>query len=182
MKLPRQRVDKSAIPSPVTASDAAKRISVRPFSLYPLVFLFFPALTFVLAFLLNAGALKKSRILLLVFACFYCGGLLFWSRRFRRTVDEAYDCGDYLLVRKGKREDTVPLSDITDVKFSIMRNHTGARVTLILASRSKFGEQITFVARPESLVGPAPQEVVRSLARRADQARKNLSVFSLTPE
>jgi hypothetical protein len=81
-------------------------------------------------------------------------GFLFWKGQLRDLMDEVYDCGSYLEVKKRGEEDTILLSNITDVNSSVDRDRTGARIILTLESPCKFGGQISFAPRPEVYMGP----------------------------
>lgn len=85
-------------------------------------------------------------------------------------ADEVYDGGDYLLVKRGRLEDRIALSDIMNVNSSVMVNPP--RVTLRLARPSKFGDEVVFSpARPMTLNPFARNAVAEDLIVRADAAR-----------
>jgi hypothetical protein len=103
-------------------------------------------------------------------------GFLFWKGQLRDLMDEVYDCGSYLEVKKRGEEDTILLSNITDVNSSVDRDRTGARIILTLESPCKFGGQISFAPRPEVYMGTTPEQIARDLALRADPARNRQDV------
>jgi hypothetical protein len=94
---------------------------------------------------------------------------------FRKLVwdlaDEVYDGGDYLLVKKGDKEDRIPLSNIMNVSATLMVNPP--RVTLRLVTPCKFGKEISFSPlRPFTLNPFAPNEIAEKLIERVDRARR----------
>ena len=85
-------------------------------------------------------------------------------------ADEVYDGGDYLLVKRGRIEDRIALSDIMNVNSSVMVNPP--RVTLRLARPGKFGDEVVFSpVRPMTLNPFARNAVAEDLIVRADAAR-----------
>lgn len=85
-------------------------------------------------------------------------------------ADEVYDGGDYLLVKRGRIEDRIALSDIMNVNSSVMVNPP--RITLRLARPSKFGDEVVFSpARPMTFNPFARNAVAEDLIVRADAAR-----------
>ncbi len=57
-------------------------------------------------------------------------------------VDEVYDCGSFLLIKNGDTEESIPLSNIKNVNYSVMVNPP--RVTLSLRESCSFGHEISF--------------------------------------
>jgi hypothetical protein len=87
-------------------------------------------------------------------------------------VDEVYDDGDFLLVRKGMEEERVALSNIMNVSASSMTNPP--RVSLRLVTPGKFGQEIVFSPiRPFTLNPFAKNPVAEDLIVRVDQARSH---------
>ena len=89
---------------------------------------------------------------------------------FRDLMDEVYDCGDYLLIKKRGEEDTVPLSNIINVNFSTFRRGERPRITLTLALPGKFGTEISF-APPPNISFPRRNQTAEDLLARAEKAR-----------
>ena len=86
-------------------------------------------------------------------------------------MDEVYDGGDYLLVKKGDEEDRIPLSNIMNVSATLMVNPP--RVTLRLVNPSKFGKEVSFSpVRPFTLNPFARNDDRRDLIERVDKARR----------
>jgi hypothetical protein len=157
---------------PATASGTMRKISSKVSSsiqLFP--FVFFGFLTFLCVLLLMNGALQQAPVFLVVLGAISVGGFFIWKKTLRDVMDEVYDCGDYLSVRKHREEDTILLSNIIDVNFTVNRDGTGARITLTLESPGKFGGKILFAPPSQFELGPLPEKIARDLAARADQAR-----------
>jgi len=76
----------------------------------------------------------------------------------RDGVDDVFDCGDHLLVKKSGKEETVLLSNIINLNLSTNPQNISARITLRLASPGKFGTEITFSPAPTDLHGFSPEE------------------------
>lgn len=100
----------------------------------------------------------------------------------RKTIwclaDAVYDCGDFLLVRRGKIEENVFLYDITDVKVRTF--YRPFRVILRLNHRGRFGNEIAFSPSKASMWNPfARIDVADDLMQRAEKARAKKSVSTL---
>jgi len=75
-----------------------------------------------------------------------CAALIyfFWNTQMHRLADEVLDCGDRLKVRRGRIEETIPLSQVSVVGVSSSGGFH--RITLRLKERSKlFGDRIEFL-------------------------------------
>jgi hypothetical protein len=85
-------------------------------------------------------------------------------------VDEVWDCGDHLLIRKDGKEERIPLSVIMNVSSTYLVNPP--RVTILLRSEAGgVGREITFC--PKLPLRPfARSAEVESLILRIDQARR----------
>jgi hypothetical protein len=139
----------------------------------PFLFIGFVAV-FIVLVLIN-GAYKKEPMALIV-PCLMAGfGYYFVKIPVRDLVDQVYDCGDFLLVRKHGEEDRIPLSCIINVTFSM--NVQPARITLALAHPGKFGPEISFALPPRIYINPlAKNEVAEDLIVRANKARARHAV------
>jgi len=85
-------------------------------------------------------------------------------------MDEVYDCGDSLLVKKAGQEEMVPLSSIINI------NDQTTMITLRLVRGGKFGTDISFSPSKHSPLGLVPfkfpkNEVAEDLIIRVDRAR-----------
>jgi hypothetical protein len=143
------------------------------FSIKVFPFLFFGFLAFFSFLLLINGALQKAPMFLVVVVVMAVIG--FYSTKASRQdlVDEVFDCGAFLLVKKRGEEDTVPLSNIINVNFSTDGGGASARITLTLASPGKFGTEISFAPPPKIYIGVhCRNEIAEDLLARADKARR----------
>jgi len=167
-----------SVQEPSTVAGVPKRISTKctfAIKLTPFVFLGF--LAFFFAVLLMNGALKKAPMFLAVPCVMAILGLRYWKTSVRNLVDEVDDCGDYLVVRKGREEDTVLLSNISYVNFSTDRRGAQARITLTLDSPGKFGKEISFAPPAHIyLSSPRRNEIAEDLLARSSKARSGHAV------
>ena len=77
-----------------------------------------------------------------------CAALIYFFRntQMHRLADEVLDCGDRLKVRRGRIEETIPLSQILAAEVTSRGGFH--RITLRLKERSKlFGNRIEFLAQ-----------------------------------
>ena len=146
-----------------------KRISTPyTFSVKMFPFLFFGFLAFFAFLLVANGAYETNPMFLVVLGVMAVIGYFSTKTSLQNVVDEVYDCGDFLLVRKRGEEDNIPLSNIMNVNF----NGKPARITLTLATPGKFGSEISFAPPPQIYVGAYPKnEIAGDLIARAGQAR-----------
>jgi hypothetical protein len=75
-----------------------------------------------------------------------CAALIyfFWNTQMHRLADEVLDCGDRLKVRRGRIEETIPLSQVSAVEITSSGGFH--RITLRLQQRSKhFSDRIEFL-------------------------------------
>ncbi len=87
-------------------------------------------------------------------------------------ADEVRDGGDYLLVRRGRIEERVPLTNIMNVSASVMVNPP--RIELRLLEPNRFGNRIVFSPAKNGSLNPfARNAVAEDLIVRVDQARAN---------
>jgi hypothetical protein len=136
-------------------------------------YLFYGLLAVVFVLLLRSGAYELSPMLLVAMGVMAVIGAGFVRSALRDCVEEVYDCGDHLLVRKAGEEDTVPLGNIINVNFSKNPENMSARITLRLATPGKFGTEITFAPPPKLYIAfPPRNEIAEDLLVRADRARR----------
>ena len=126
--------------------------------------------TFILILLPKNIVLHQAAMFVLVACVVAIGGYYSWKASIRDLMDEVYDCGDYLLLKRGGQEDTVPLSNINYVRFSNARGGGQPRITLILDVPGKFGSEILFVP-PQNLLTPRRNRVAENLVARVNEAR-----------
>jgi hypothetical protein len=88
-----------------------------------------------------------------------------------RLVDVAFDCGDFLRVRKGDQQEDIPLSNIANVKHGYVTK--GSRViALVLVKPGKLGSVIYFCHLQEGwFFSKSP--IVDELKDRAREARSS---------
>lgn len=85
-------------------------------------------------------------------------------------VDEVEDLGDVLLVRNGRQEDRIALSDIMNVNYTPLASPP--RVSLSLRRPSSvFGTQVSFCA-PLRFVPFSSSPLIDALIARVDAARR----------
>ena len=84
-------------------------------------------------------------------------------------VDEVFDVGDALLVKRGSQQEQIPLSDIINISYIQLANPP--RVTLSLRQPTSFGDKVTFCA-PTRLMPFAPSPMIDDLIKRVDAARR----------
>jgi hypothetical protein len=75
-----------------------------------------------------------------------CAALIYFFRstQMHRLADEVLDCGERLKVRRGRIEETIPLSQVSAVE--VISRSGFHRITLRLKERSKhFGDRIEFL-------------------------------------
>jgi hypothetical protein len=103
-----------------------------------------------------------------------CAALLyfFWRTQMHRLADEVLDCQDSLKVRRGRIEDTIPLSNVSMAE--VLSNGGFHRITIRLRERSKLGRQIDFLPQASLWWNlPAIRNVALGLTDRANRARAN---------
>jgi len=86
-------------------------------------------------------------------------------------VNEAWDAGDYLIFKNKGIEETVPLTNIMNMSYTVLINPP--RVTLTLRTPSRLGKEITF--SPPASMNPfnafKKSPIVDKLIQRVDRAR-----------
>ena len=87
-------------------------------------------------------------------------------------ADEVRDGGDYLVVRKGRIEERVPLSNVMNVSATTMVNPP--RIELTLAEPGRLGARIAFAPARNATLNPfARNAIAEDLIVRVDRARAN---------
>jgi hypothetical protein len=91
-------------------------------------------------------------------------------------ADVVYDCGDSLLVQRGKIKERVPLANIVDVILTAYSRPI--RVTIYLSIPGSLGSEFTFVPSDARLMFPfARSRHPQDLRDRARQAKSAESVM-----
>jgi hypothetical protein len=92
-----------------------------------------------------SGALWRSPLPSAVPLGILCAALsyFFWSTQMHRLADEVLDCGDRLTVRRGRIEETIPLSQISAAEVSSSGGFH--RITIRLRTAAQLGKRIEFL-------------------------------------
>jgi hypothetical protein len=97
-----------------------------------------------------------------------CSALVyfFWRTQMHRLADEVLDCHDSLKVRRGRIEETIPLSNVSGAE--VLSRGGFHRITVRLHKRSKLGRQIDFLPQASLWASlPAIKSVALNLNERA---------------
>jgi hypothetical protein len=136
----------------------------------PLVFLLAAVLGPVMAWLTHPDHVPPGIViapLLMLAIGYFVMRNLVWD-----LADQVLDGGDYLVVKKGRIEERVPLSNIMNVSATTLVNPP--RIELRLAEPNRLGERIVFSpARNRSLNPFARNAIAEDLIVRVDRARAN---------
>ena len=90
-------------------------------------------------------------------------------------ADEVYDCGDFLLIKKGPLEDNVYFSNVMNVSATTMMNPP--HITLRLISAGRLGDRVTFAPETKFSLNPfATNPIAEDLMMRAYKARQKSGV------
>jgi hypothetical protein len=88
-------------------------------------------------------------------------------------ADEVHDGGDFLKVRRGGEEETIPLVDIINVSDATRTNPP--RITLKLRRPCRFGDEVVFSpSKPFSFNVFAKNPTAEDLIMRVDAARRGV--------
>jgi hypothetical protein len=74
-----------------------------------------------------------------------CAALIyfFWNTQMHRLADEVLDCGDCLKVRRGRMEETIPLSQVSAAEVSSSGGFH--RITIRLRTAAQLGNRVEFL-------------------------------------
>jgi hypothetical protein len=103
-----------------------------------------------------------------------CAALLyfFWKTQIHRLADAVLDCKDSLKVRRGRLEETIPLSNVSGAE--VISRGGFHRITVRLRERSKLGRQIEFLPQASLWSNlPAIKSVALNLTERAALYRQS---------
>ena len=103
-----------------------------------------------------------------------CAALVyfFWRTQMHRLADEVLDCQDSLKVRRGRLEETIPLSGVSSAE--VLSRGGFHRITVRLHARSKLGHQIDFLPQASLWSNLAAiKTVALSLTERAALYRQS---------
>jgi hypothetical protein len=122
---------------------------------------------------LQQGAFQREPWVLLMPLVLAVAGIFVYRKMIWVLADEVYDGGDFLTVRKGSEEETVPLANIINVSAATQTNPP--RITLKLATPGRFGDEVVFSpVRPLSFNVFAKNPTAEDLIIRVDAARRGL--------
>jgi hypothetical protein len=135
---------------------------------FPLIFFGAPAIAITAA--IWGGVYKKAPPVLVVPCALAIVGYVVMKKLVWDLMDEVYDCGDHLLVKKGDEEERIPLSSIINVGASIGVNPP--RISLRLATPGRFGDEVVFSPVRTFTLNPfARNPIAEDLIVRVDKAR-----------
>lgn len=136
-------------------------------------FLGFFAVVILLTHRMQGGMPLSALFFVLVMGAF---GFFFMKKFIWDVADQVLDAGDSLVIRFGKNEERVPLSNITNVSY----NMSPSRITLTLRNAGRFGNEVSF-APPQRYWPYRKNPMVDDLIQRVDAARRaaGASVWSL---
>jgi hypothetical protein len=87
-------------------------------------------------------------------------------------MDEVFDGGDYLLVKKGDEEARIQLTNIININYSVMSNPR--RVTLSLRDECIFGNEVSFLPISSFNLSPFKKSSIsEDLIKRVDEKRSH---------
>jgi hypothetical protein len=117
----------------------------------------------------NVPPLKFAFLLLMPVAP---GTLSYWMwQTWSRMVDEVWDAGERLVVRRRRQEDSVALSNIAEVLFSRGKPEL---ITLRLVTPGLFGDRIVFQPRSNGLDAMfSRNKVFKDLKARVDRLQRS---------
>jgi hypothetical protein len=125
-------------------------------------------------FILTSGLLNgkdggEFKVMFLVMPILMAGfGYFLMKRLVFDLVDEAWDAGDYLILKNKGIEETVRLDNIMNVSSTMLVNPP--RVTLTLRTPGRLRKEITF-SPPPSMNPFKKSPIVEELIQRVDAAR-----------
>ena len=149
-----------------------KRISSRATFFNKRIFplLWFGMLALIVLGPMRSGGAKEDPAFL-VFPVLMAGvAFIFFRRVLWDLMDEVYDCGNFLLVRKAGEEDSIPLANIMNVSVSNFQNPP--RITLRLIRPCRFGNDVAFLPIKSFTFNPfAKSQIGEDLIKRVYEVR-----------
>lgn len=150
-----------------------KKISSRTTTLhkrvFPLIWFGFLAV-FVTTAIANGAILEGHWEFLAMPVVMAAFGFFLMKKLAWDLMDEVFDCGDALVVKKDGEEERIPLSNIMNVNASTHMNPP--RVTLRLVNAGRFGSEVTFSPPAKFSFNPfAKNPLIDELIVRVDRAR-----------
>jgi predicted membrane metal-binding protein len=121
------------------------------------------------AVMLLCRDVRTSPWFLIIIAFLLLLGLLVWKTA-SQYADAVIDAGDHLVIRRGRVEDRVQLSDIVEVRGRGPAKRSD--IALHLRKPGKFGREVLFLAALGSRnFASAPNDAVENLRRRVGRAK-----------
>ena len=119
-----------------------------------------------------AGDLWRNPLPTCIAVGILCAALMgfFWKTQVHRLADEVLDCGDCLKVRRGRKEQNIPFSNVSAAQVSSSGGFH--RITVRLHARSELGSRIEFLPQA-SLWSNLP--AIKSLAQDLNDRASRLS-------
>lgn len=141
--------------------------------IFPIFWFGFLAIFFIAS--LASGAADRDPMFLIVPVVMAIIGYAVMRKLVWNLADEVYDCGDSLLFRNRGEEDRISLANVMNVSPSTFVNPP--RITLRLASPSKWGTEVVFSPIRSRVLNPfARNAIAEDLIVRVDRARKSRAV------
>ena len=126
-----------------------KRISTPyTFSMKVFPYVFYGFLAVFMGLMWMGGVFGRRPMFLVVPVAMSVVGYFFMKVAYGELVDDVFDCGEHLLVRKGDVEVRIPLAEIINVNFEV--NQKPARLRLTLAKPCRLGNEVTLPCRRAS--------------------------------
>lgn len=119
------------------------------------------------------GSRQARPILYVAPAVVLVMGYVLMKRFVWDLVDEVYDGGDFLIIKKGGREQRLPLVDIVGVT-QVPADSGPTRITLFIRNASGAGapDSVAFLPKHASSLNPFTKDVVfQDLVARTERAR-----------
>jgi hypothetical protein len=137
--------------------------------IFPIVWLCVIAAILVTA--ITQHAATRNPLFLVVPLVLLITGMFAYRNAIRDLADEVHDGGDFLKVRRGSEEETIPLASIINVSAATQMNPP--RITLKLAKPCRFGDEVVFSPiKPFSFNVFARNPTAEDLILRVDAARR----------
>lgn len=122
-----------------------------------------------------SGAYKQNILSIVAPCLMMIAGYYSIKKMSAKLFEEVYDCGDYLLAKKGGEEEHIPLSKISCVDYSPFNKPP--TITLHLTTPGKFGDEILFYppAQRFSFTVLPHSPIADDLIARVNQAKIRFS-------
>ena len=150
-----------------------KKISSKYTFFYKVVFpiFWFGFLSIFVVVSVFADATEESLMFLVVPVGMAVFGYFLMKKLIWDLMDEVIDNGDYLTVKYKGEVATINLENIMNV--SQTTNQNPPRITLRLRSRSRFGDEVSFIPASEFSLNPFKKSSIgEDLIQRVDRARR----------